>query len=287
MTTFTHFLLRRLPKTPTDWFAFLFLLFGVHSVLIFEVFVVLPFVYDGYHDSVVMYYTHIMAALFIYFNAMSNIVMVMTTETGIRGVVLPAVLKQGWRFCSVCECNSPPRSYHCHICGTCVLKRDHHCTFAGCCIGHTNQRYFIVMLLYIWVAALYANIMNIDFVYHIFGEFSLKTVFVLILPLLAWMFQVVETVTMSMAFMISLCVISFLLTSALFGYHMINIIKGQTVHEKTYKITTYNVGLLENLKAVFGEKWMFTWLCPWIPSPPLGDGLEFAERSKMERTKDL
>ena len=287
MAVLSPVLLHRLPKTPTDWLAFLFLLFGVHSVFVFEVFVVLPFLYDGFHDSDVMYYTHITAALFIYFNVMSNIVMVMTTETGIRGVVLPSVLKKGWRFCSVCECNAPPRSYHCHTCRTCVLKRDHHCTFAGCCIGHTNQRYFIVMLLYIWVAALYANIMNIDFVYHIFGEFSLKTAFVLILPLLAWMFQVVETITMSMAFMTSLCVIAFLLTSALLGYHMINIVNGQTVYEKTYRITTYNVGLLENLKAVFGENWLISWLCPCISSPPVGNGLEFAERSKWEREKDL
>lgn len=287
MEALTAFCLRRLPKTPTDWFAFLFLLFGVNGVFIFEVFVVLPFIYDGYHDSDAIYYTHIAAALFIYFSTVSNLVLVMVTETGVRGVMLPSVLKEGWRLCALCECNVPPRSYHCHTCGTCVLKRDHHCTFAGCCIGHTNQRYFLVMLLYIWMAALYANVMNVDFVYHIFGEFSLKTAFVLILPLLAWMFRVVETVTMSMAFMISLCLISFLLTSALMGYHMINVVNGQLVHEKTYKITKYNVGLVQNLKVVFGEKWAVCWLFPWISSPPLGDGLEFAEKSTFEREKDL
>lgn len=288
MAPFTSYFVvhRRLPKTPTEWFAFCFLLCGVHGVLSFELFVVLQFLYDGFHDSSFMYYTHIVAALFIYFNVIANLVLVMITETGIRGIVLPTVLKPGWRFCSVCECNAPPRSYHCRICGTCVLKRDHHCTFTGCCIGHTNQRYFIVMIMYLWIAALYANIMNIDFIYHTFGEFSLKTVFVLILPLLAWMFQVVHTVTMTMAFLISLTLISFLLTTALLGYHLINIVKGQTVHEKTYKVTEYNVGLMDNLKAVFGEKWVICWICPWISSPPLGDGLKFEEKSTFERGKD-
>ncbi|KAL8608183.1 hypothetical protein ACOMHN_016638 [Nucella lapillus] len=280
MAIYPDFLRRRLPKTPTDWIAFLILLAGINGVLIFEVFVVLPFLYDGFHDSIVMYYTHIVVALFIYINVMSNMALVLLTETGIKGLMLPSNLMPGWRLCCVCECNAPPRSYHCHICDTCVLKRDHHCTFTGCCIGHTNQRYFIVMIFWIWVAAVYASVMNLDFVYHIFGEYSLKTLFVLILPLLAWMFQVVETITMTMTFMISLCIIALLMTSALLGYHMINIVSGQTVHEKTYKINTYRLSAIENLKAVFGEKWTVCWLWPWISSPLPGDGMEFRKSRK-------
>ncbi|XP_076454517.1 putative palmitoyltransferase ZDHHC24 [Babylonia areolata] len=280
MEDYAEFLRRRFPKTGTDWLAFLVLAAGVHAVLIFELFVVLPFLYDGFHDSVVMYYTHIVAALFLYVNVVSNMALVMVTETGIRGMILPSGLKPGWRFCSVCECNAPPRSYHCNICGTCVLKRDHHCTFAGCCVGHSNQRYFMVMIFWIWVASVYASVMNLDVVYHIFGEYSLKTLFVLVLPLLAWMFQVVETVTMTMAFMISLCIIALLMTSALLGYHMINIVNGQTVYEKTYKIHTYNVGVLQNLKEVFGENWTVSWIWPWIASPLPGNGIQFTERQK-------
>lgn len=276
---------QRLPRTTNDWFAFLFLLFGIHSVLVFELFVVLPYVYHEHHNSTAMYYFHITAALFIYLNVMCNLFMLITTYTGVRGVVLPAVLKPGWNFCSTCECNSPPRSYHCHTCKTCVLKRDHHCTFSGCCVGHRNQRYYFVMVFYVWMAALYATVMNVDFVYHIFGEFSLKTAFCLIVPLLAWLFQIVETVTMTMAFMTSLCLISLLLTTALLGYHFINIVNGQTVHEKTHKVTIYNVGLIENIKSVFGPKWTICWLCPWIASPPVGDGLSFAQ--KFERDKDI
>jgi palmitoyltransferase len=278
--------LHRLPKTPTDWFAFLFLLFGVHSVVIFELFLVLPYVYDGHHDSTAMYYFHTTAALFIYFNVISNMYMLMTTETGIRGVVLPSALKPGWRFCTVCECNAPPRSFHCHVCKTCILRRDHHCTFIGVCVGHRNQRYFIVMVLYVWLAALYSTCMNVDFVYHIFGEFSLKTVLCLVVPIMAWLFRVVETVTMTMAFMISLCFISCLLTTALLGYHLINIAKGQTVHEKVKKITLYDLGVVENIKCVFGENWKLCWICPWISSPPVGNGLAFTEKSKFERSKE-
>jgi palmitoyltransferase len=276
---------QRLPNNCTDWLAFLFFLIGLTSVLCFEMFVVLPFVYDGHHDSTAMYWLHICAGLLIYFNAMANCAMLMVTDTGIRGVVLPSVLKPGWRFCSVCECNSPPRSFHCFTCKTCILKRDHHCNFAGVCVGHRNQRYFIVMVFYVALGAFYGTCMNVDFVFHLFGELSLKTVFCFIMPILAWMFRVVETVTMTMAFMISLCLITFLLTTALLGCHLINIYNGQLTYERARKITQYNVGLMQNIKSVFGEKWTICWLCPWISSPPLGDGLTFPEKNKLESSK--
>ncbi|KAK7478762.1 hypothetical protein BaRGS_00029973 [Batillaria attramentaria] len=287
MATVMEAVRKRLPKTPTDWFSFCFLLSGMHGVFVFEVFVVLPFLYKDVTEFSLMYYIHILAALFIYVNTLGNVIMVMITEAGTRGLVLPVILKPGWRFCSVCECNAPPRSYHCNTCRTCVLRRDHHCVFTGCCIGHKNQRYFVVMVLYFWIAALYATIMNVDLVYHLFGEFSLKTLFVLFLPLLAWMFRVIETVTMTMAFMISLCLIVCLLTLALLGYHLLNVINGQTVFEKTHRIRDYDLGPVNNLKVVFGKNWAICWLFPLIPSPLLGNGLEFPKKNEIESEKDM
>lgn len=282
-----NLLIKRLPKTPTDWFAFLFVIVAVNSILIFELFVVLPFLYKDFVGFSLVYYLHICAAIFLYFNTMGNMMMVILTETGTRGLLLPSVLKPGWRFCSVCECNAPPRSYHCQTCGTCVLRRDHHCIFTGCCIGHTNQRYFILFLLYLWIAALYANIMNVEFVHHLLGEFSLKSLFILILPLLAWIFQLVDTITMMMAFLLSLCFIVFLLMSALLGYHLINITHGQLVFEKTHKIKDYDLGLLENVKLVFGDNWAVCWIFPLIPSPLKGNGLEFVKKTEFESPKDM
>lgn len=287
MASFSENLRKRLPKTPTDWFSFCFLLSGTHGVLLFELFVVLPFLYQDVVGFSSMYYFHIMMAVFIYINTIGNIVMVMTTETGTRGLILPVVLKPDWRFCSVCECNAPPRSYHCHTCRVCVLRRDHHCVFTGCCIGHKNQRYFVTMVFYFWMAALYATVMNVDLIYHLFGEISLKVVFVMFLPILAWLFQVVEAVTMTMAFMISLCLIVCLLTTALLGYHLLNIANGQTVFEKSHKIKDYDLGLVNNLMVVFGKNWTYCWLFPWIPSPLMGNGLEFSKKNEYESAKDI
>lgn len=52
-----------------------------------------------------------------------------------------------WHDCAECG-RVPPRSFHCTVCGTCVLKRDHHCFVTGVCVGHSNQRHFLVFNLY-------------------------------------------------------------------------------------------------------------------------------------------
>ena len=56
------------------------------------------------------------------------------------------------RFCKTCYAWKPPRAHHCHFCGKCVLKMDHHCPWINGCVGHHNQKYFMNMLLYIFLA---------------------------------------------------------------------------------------------------------------------------------------
>ena len=102
------------------------------------VLVVLPHIHT---IDVTIQYFHTSAGLFILFNILTNLYFLITTDNTTSGLLLPSVLKPNWRFCPSCEANSPPRSFHCHICDKCVLKRDHHCVFSGCCIGYKNFRY--------------------------------------------------------------------------------------------------------------------------------------------------
>ncbi|KAK0078949.1 hypothetical protein PV326_009051 [Microctonus aethiopoides] len=99
------------PKTISDGLSMGFILIIVPLIYWFELWVVLPELYEV--DSLC-----------------------------IRHLILSiknAKIKNGWRFCSSCEAVAPPRSWHCQICNTCILKRDHHCIFTGCCIGHNNH----------------------------------------------------------------------------------------------------------------------------------------------------
>lgn len=278
-------ILKKLPKTPTDWGAFIFLLFGIHSIALYELLVVLPF-YKSLHPDL-LYYTHVMAGVFIYVNTVTNLWKVMTTDTSTKGIMMPVILKPGWRFCTNCECNSPPRSFHCFVCRKCILKRDHHCNFTGNCVGYRNHRFYIMLVFYMCAAAIYSNVLNIDYIYHLFGEFSPKTVFIIILPMMAWMFGFMQSVSLGGALMTTLCLIGFLLTTGLSGYHLINISRGQIVHESAHNIKDYNLGLKNNIRSVMGTRWYVAWLCPFITSPLPGDGVEFPKKGSFENDKDM
>lgn len=277
---------RYLPRTPSDMCASLFSLFVIHAILLFELLVILPYIYED-SENAVGRYVHIMIALYIYLNVIINYGLTIVTDTTSGGVILPAILKPGWRFCSVCECNAPPRSYHCDICRKCILRRDHHCVFTGNCIGHTNQRYYMMLVFYMCVAGVYANIMNFDFTYTKLGGFSVKSVFTIILPLFSWVLGFADNMSLMVAFMCALCIFGTLLMMALFTYHILSIYRGQTTYENTNNVREYDIGWKGNIRTALGKNWHLVWIFPLIPSPLFGNGIEFKTKNTFEETKDM
>ena len=49
--------------------------------------------------------------------------------------------------CHTCHLLKPARSKHCSICKHCISKMDHHCIFINNCVGHSNQHWFILLLV--------------------------------------------------------------------------------------------------------------------------------------------
>uniref|UniRef100_A0A7S0T2N3 S-acyltransferase n=1 Tax=Mantoniella antarctica TaxID=81844 RepID=A0A7S0T2N3_9CHLO len=59
------------------------------------------------------------------------------------------------RFCRKCTQWKPERCHHCSVCGRCVLKMDHHCVWIANCVGAYNYKFFLLFLLYTFLATVF------------------------------------------------------------------------------------------------------------------------------------
>ncbi|XP_075230067.1 putative palmitoyltransferase ZDHHC24 isoform X2 [Lycorma delicatula] len=150
------------PRAISDIAAFTFLIFMLPFCYWFEVFVVLP---TRHAPGITFWYSlYIVWFTFLLISIVSNLTYIILTDCSIRGEVMPSTLVPPWKFCDLCQCVTPPRSWHCEVCKVCILKRDHHCHFSGCCIGHNNQRFFFMFLIYMTIATVHTTILNACFV---------------------------------------------------------------------------------------------------------------------------
>ncbi|KAI8518178.1 Zinc finger, DHHC-type containing 24 [Branchiostoma belcheri] len=288
-TTMGEGFLRRirqfLPKSRGDKVAFAFLVVCIHLIFYFEQFRVLP---EIYHEPCLASYLHTAFMVFVYINTVGNLFMMMNVDTTTGSHVLPSVLKPGWHFCASCEANSPPRSFHCWECGTCVLKRIHHCTFTGNCAAWANERYYMVFLLYMSVGAVYTNVMNFDYVWDVMGGLNMKSFLTMLAPLVMWLAGAAKAHTFFVSLMSMICLIGGAFSLILFYFHTKLTLMNRTVFEFNKRIGDYDLGCRQNLEQAFGTRWPWVWLFPLLPSPLPGNGLEFPVSSDVsEAVKDM
>ena len=50
--------------------------------------------------------------------------------------------------CRICEGWKPPRAHHSQLTNRCVFRMDHACKWIGNVVGYSNQKYFILLLVY-------------------------------------------------------------------------------------------------------------------------------------------
>lgn len=258
------------PRTITDSLVTLFTLVIIPLVYYFELFIVLPKYYTKWRG---FYLFHFFTGSFILFNIASNYVAILICNTSIKGRILPTTLGPNTRYCAVCECIAPPRSWHCNVCNTCILARDHHCMFTSCCIGHHNLRYFMVFVFYIFIATLYASYYNIQFVWDFIEFGSLESIIKLIFPL-ATLF-VDYSLNQMFLFLVLIVLIGCFFTGILLYYHMDQILKGMVTHERNKKLSQYDLGKKANLINAFGEKWYLILLSPFFKSQLPRDGVNW------------
>jgi len=263
------------PRDRSDGVALGFLCLMAPLVAAFELLFIIP---NVYHDNPLNHSLHVVFIFWVWSNIFLNLFYILKTNVSTFDRVLPAVLKPGWKFCSSCGTNSPPRSYHCFHCNKCILKRDHHCVFTGGCVGFHNHRYYLGLIFYLWIGTLYANVMNFDFVWEELGALGVKAIISIVLPLVSWMMGLVPHFSFLVALITAIVGISFVWLTALLFFHAKLIRYNQTTHEKNSGTRQYDLGRKANLETVLGSRWAISWISPLIPSPLLGDGLEFPSR---------
>ncbi|KAI0162172.1 DHHC palmitoyltransferase-domain-containing protein [Xylariaceae sp. FL1272] len=57
-----------------------------------------------------------------------------------------AAMEVPTKFCKTCGIWRPPRAHHCRLCDNCVETQDHHCVWINNCVGRRNYRYFFTFV---------------------------------------------------------------------------------------------------------------------------------------------
>lgn len=275
-------------KSRLEVVSFVFVLFVIHFVGWFYCYHLLPYVFPGQHwTNSVGLSIHYFLGLFSYFNIMTNIWMLLITDTTSGSYLLPAIQKPKWFFCGTCIINSPPRAYHCEFCDRCVLKRDHHCVFLGICIGHSNFRYFLMLVFHAWAACFYLSLLNIPYTLKLLGGFSFTYMFSVMIPLLSWIFGVLQATYVVASFATGICSLICVVMFLCLLFHCRNIYNGQTTYERRCTNREYDLGWKRNVLEVLGYNFYLVWVFPLIPSPLPGNGIDFVTKASLEATKTM
>lgn len=264
-----------MPRTVGDLLSMIFVLTIVPLIYWFGLWVVLP---ELYKDRSTLYALHFVLGNFIMLNIVGNFTYTVLCETSTSRCVVPvstAKPENGWRLCATCEGLSPPRSWHCQTCDTCILKRDHHCIFTGCCVGYYNHRYFVMFLWYLFLGSAYAFYYSSFFIWsRIPFEFPMSIVR-MVFPVAIFFLGFDNSIDQFYLLLYVVAAVGTLYTGVLYVYHFGLILRGVVGNESNRKDYTYDVGWWSNIKEVFGEQWYLTWLVPYAKSQLPHDGVSW------------
>ncbi|XP_060801054.1 probable palmitoyltransferase ZDHHC24 [Amyelois transitella] len=215
---------------------------------------------------------HIALSAFCFINVIGNMIMVIITDTTVKRGSLDGV------YCDICKIRRPFDAWHCKLCNVCIERRDHHCLFLHRCIGLNNQRYYLLYLFYLTVSMIYSMYYNYLFTNSKFDGYGLLlSISRLLNPMVRILLKSYCVGTEDLCalfFMINIGV--FLWSTALLHFHLKNVIRGLTWHDALLRKKFYEGTKLshemwqENLMSVFGTRWHWAVLWPFVESPPHG-----------------
>ncbi|XP_050432727.1 probable palmitoyltransferase ZDHHC24 [Adelges cooleyi] len=242
---------------------------------------ILPHLCESYLS--IWYIIHVLPITFMVFNILTNYYAMIFVDSSVFGRVLhtPHNAITSSTYCDVCQCIMPPRCWHCEECNVCILTRDHHCMFSQTCVGHYNRRYFLWLLVYLVVSCWY-EIILLGFYSYNEVTFQLSDLQILSPSRVLIIYHSI-TKGQVFVFLLTVNMASVLFTTLLLIFHLEKVSGGLVAHDKNSE-RKYNIGMIGNLKTVFGRQWFMTWISPFVESNLPHDGLNWdilTERNKL------
>lgn len=267
-----------LPRRPAHALIFLSVLFAILVIYWFELFIVLPTLYD---QGTVTYWVHFVLGHVLLVNVTSSFVGAVLVDNSVKRYESAEDIRPDWRHCNICDIKVPPRSWHCTICNTCMLKRDHHCYFTGYCVGHYNHRHFIMFMVYASISCAYATFYNLLFLRE---DVEYKTL------ILRTIFSVPYLLSIKQVELAHVCYLIFyvIIGASLFAYSILytqikQLTHGTVSYEEKIKEMKYNMGTKQNFINIFGERWYLSWLSPFLHSKLPIDGFKWDEKASKSQ----
>ena len=136
-------------------------------------------------------------------------------------------------------------------------------------------RYYLVIIVYVLIVAVYTNIYNFEFVGDAMGGHTIGTWLCIAVPHVAVVLGQFESFQQFFVALITFAAYFFMFLVGFLLKEQIQFIsKGQTKYESKKNITAYNRGWRKNVTEVLGNRWILVFLWPWTKSSP-ADGIHY------------
>lgn len=181
----------------------------------------------------------------------------------------------------MCNVWKPDRTHHCSICNRCILNMDHHCPWINNCVGFYNRKFFIQLLVYVYLSLAVVVVFSIpEICSRCAGLAQLASLtrsnqsnFVV-----SRTWYSIMSIIILLAFFMSLLLICTLTNFIKFHMKLVweNYTTIENLDREENAKSKFDIGKRRNWEQVFGSN---VWLW-WLPmhtqaSRPIGDGVRW------------
>jgi palmitoyltransferase len=183
------------------------------------------------------------------------------------------------RYCKMCNVWKPDRTHHCSICNRCILNMDHHCPWINNCVGFYNRKFFIQLLVYVYLSLSIVVLFSFwDFLAHIGTCFGIWPFHDAAHEEVVDTWYIIRTCLITLAWIMSVLLIGTLTNFIKFHVNLVldNYTTIENLEREENAKCKFDIGKWRNLEQVFGPNiWMW-----WLPmhtqaSRPAGDGVRW------------